>query len=792
MSLTDKIIKNTYYYVFSQIAAILVPLVLTPYIIYKIGEQQFGIYAIVIGFTTSFGLFDLSISSSFIKFISEHYNKNQIKELNHTVNTGFVFYFLFSLMICAAGYLLNDFLLGFINIPPELKEAGRNSLNIALLIFFVNNVFLIYSSVLISIQKMYLTSLMTAITSVLNLAVVFILLSAGFKVEGILISQLITSAVNSVVLFVLAKKSVPELSMKQGLFSTKSFREMGSFGIQMQVSKLAGFFSEKYDEFLLGFFSILNNVTYFNVSTRLLRLARFLPMQLIIQVAPVAAEFKAKEDKEKLRLLFDDSIKYLTLVSVPVAVFMFVFAGEIVRTWLGTGYDISAHILRILLVAQLINLVISSPGNSIIPNTGVPKYQMFEGLIHLGINVVASYLFIKYYGIIGAAYGNGIATIISSLFIFATSLVFFRKNLKEIVLRNYLYPVLISIAAGTLFYFILWFLYKSGFSINSRLSGLAVLAVFFVMYFTLYTGLVVKSDYLNSRNKTVLARLIAKIIPAKYKSGRHYKLQNYEGEKVSIFILTFNKAGALEKCLKGLMPSVRGINSELIIYNNASTDRTKEFLDGFVKEYPGVKIFNSTINSGNNAKSLAAELCTGDYIIGADDDVIEFPQGWVEKMVSAYKSVPEMGYLVTDVIQDDKTNGAKFPEEKYLDREYFGGAVTIQEGPAGGWCFMISRKVYNECGKLLMLKDRKFVFEDGDYQLRTQNRGFKTGILKGLKVYHATGEYYNNLFGNPLMDKYKESVKKLPFTYVVKRKLKSMFSIRGIIRRILNLSESAV
>jgi len=91
-----------------------------------------------------------------------------------------------------------------------------------------------------------------------------------------------------------------------------------------------------------------------------------------------------------------------------------------------------------------------------------------------------------------------------------------------------------------------------------------------------------------------------------------------------------------------------------------------------------------------------------------------------------------------------------------------------------------------------MLKDRKFVFEDGDYQLRTQNRGFKTGILKGLKVYHATGEYYNNLFGNPFMDKYKESVKKLPFTYVVKRKLKSMFSIRGIIRRILNLSESAV
>ncbi|MCI0472837.1 MAG: oligosaccharide flippase family protein, partial [Ignavibacteria bacterium] len=300
MSLTDKIIKNTYYYVLSQVAAILVPLVLTPYIIYKIGGQQFGIYAIVIGFTTSFGMFDLSLSSSFIKFISEHYNKKQVRELNHTVNTGFVFYFLFSLLVCAAGFLLNDILLGLINIPHELKSAGRNSLNIALLIFFVNNVFLIYGSVLISVQKMYLTSLMTIITSLLNLIVVIILLSSGFQVEGILISQLITSAVNSAALFVLAKKSVPELGFGNGFFSMKSFREMGSFGLQMQVSKLAGFFSEKYDEFLLGFFSILNNVTYFNVSTRLLRLARFLPMQLVIQVAPVAAELKANENREKL------------------------------------------------------------------------------------------------------------------------------------------------------------------------------------------------------------------------------------------------------------------------------------------------------------------------------------------------------------------------------------------------------------------------------------------------------------------------------------------------------------
>ena len=120
MSLTDKVIKNTYYYAFSQIATLIIPFILTPFIISKIGEAQFGIYAVVLGITMSFGLFDISISSSFIKFISEYYNKKDIENLNNTINTGFVFYLIFSVLFCLLGYVFKDWILSLINIPPDL------------------------------------------------------------------------------------------------------------------------------------------------------------------------------------------------------------------------------------------------------------------------------------------------------------------------------------------------------------------------------------------------------------------------------------------------------------------------------------------------------------------------------------------------------------------------------------------------------------------------------------------------------------------------------------------------
>ncbi len=96
MTITDKVIKNIAYYFLAQIFTFVFPLFLTPYIIGKIGGVQFGIYALVLGFTGTIGLFDLCLSNSFIKFISEHYNKNQFESLNQVINTGFIFLYICS------------------------------------------------------------------------------------------------------------------------------------------------------------------------------------------------------------------------------------------------------------------------------------------------------------------------------------------------------------------------------------------------------------------------------------------------------------------------------------------------------------------------------------------------------------------------------------------------------------------------------------------------------------------------------------------------------------------------
>ncbi len=513
MSLRDKVIKNTFYHFIAQAFGFLSPFVLTPLIISYIGQTEFGIYAIVLGFIGTFGLLDFSFSASFIKFISEHYNRKQYEELNKTINTGLFFYIFFTIAICAVVLIFSKQVLSLINIPPELFELAEFSLYISLIIFFVATSSTIFVSVLISIQKMYLNSIIGLVINISNFAVTYVLLVSGFGLKGILYAQLGAVIVSVFFNIYLAYKEVPEIRIRFSLLNKATFRSMGSFGLQMQVSRFSSFLSEKYDEFLLGYFSTLGNVTFFNLANRVTRLGKFFPLQLFQQVAPVAAELNANKDEHRLNELFFEATKYLTVFSAPIFLFIFVFSELLITTWLGPGYEMTIYLLRILAVGQLVNLLISAPGNSIIPNMGVPKYLMYEGIISLAVNLVLSFILIKYYGIVGAAIGTTAATLAASTYIYITSAGFFRENPLKFLYKSYFKPIIIAVILCIFVYLIYYYTISFVKLPAGRLSGMLLIIITSGSFFVSYVLILWKSGFLNERDKDNMTKLMRLINP---------------------------------------------------------------------------------------------------------------------------------------------------------------------------------------------------------------------------------------------------------------------------------------
>lgn len=758
MSLTDKVIKNTYYHFLSQIINFIAPLFLTPFIISHIGNTEFGIYAFIIGVTGIFGLFDLSISTSFYKFISEYYNQKKFEELNSVINTASIFYLFFSIVCIVIAMFLRDKFLSAINIAPEFEDKATFTFIIALAAFSMVNTFGIFNSVIVSLQKMYLTSLWGILLSALNFVTVIVVLVSGLGLYGILTAHIFFITCSLFISMFYSFRLIPQMRISPRFFSIRTLKKMFNIGAQMQISKLASFASEKYDEFLLAYFSVIGNVTYFNLATRMTRFGKIIPMQFITQVAPVGAELNAKGKTSLLDTLFEDTTKYLTLVTLPVYVFMILFANDLIYVWIGPGYEISGYLVRIIAFSGIINLLLSAPGNSITPNIGVPKYSMYEGIIYLSINIVLSYLLVKYYGIVGAAYGSAVSTAIAAIYVFYSSVRFFNNSFKSIILSVFSKPVLSVVIASVLSY-PLHYLISDLFSPQGRVESSAALVAAGFVFIFVYTILLIAAKYIHRKEFTIFAKALLFFPPVRTlllrRSNKHKTpAVEYNSEPVSIFIVTHNRLNFLKQCYDSLIRALQDINYELVIWDNNSTDGTKDYLLSLNNSRLKLKLHETNI--GTNAKHYAAEMCTGDFIIGLDDDVIDIPDKAVIRLCEAYINIPSMGYLSTDVVRDSKTNGAKPPEDMYYEIPYFENRFVLQVGPAGGWMFIISRKVYNTIGKFATDNERLFTGEDGNYTMRVIEKGLRTGVLKGLKVYHATDPENNMPYREVYTGKMKE------------------------------------
>lgn len=224
---------------------------------------------------------------------------------------------------------------------------------------------------------------------------------------------------------------------------------------------------------------------------------------------------------------------------------------------------------------------------------------------------------------------------------------------------------------------------------------------------------------------------------------------------VSILIVTYNRRDFFLKCVDSVISTTAGLNREIIIWDNCSTDGTGDAAREYAAKHDFLRYNISGKNEGVNGKSMAFEMAKGDFIACLDDDVIELPENWAVLMMKAFSQEPALGYLALDVVQNEHTTGGKFPEEVYREAKYEDD-IVLQIGPAGGWVFMVPRRVYNDVGKLRIMKDKIFFGEDEDYVKRCEIKGYIYGILKNVKCFHATGPYYNSMYRDVFDNKMKD------------------------------------
>lgn len=203
--------------------------------------------------------------------------------------------------------------------------------------------------------------------------------------------------------------------------------------------------------------------------------------------------------------------------------------------------------------------------------------------------------------------------------------------------------------------------------------------------------------------------------------------------KLTIAIPTYNRCSKLEECVNRVIEYCRGLDVEIIISDNASTDNTQEIVARIIKENPEIRYYRNSENLGFDGNFFNCfKKAWGEYVWLLSDDDILLP-GAIESVLTGLEKDPVCMHLNSSGIENEEPLVVGEPRFKvdglkeYKDRNAF-----IEE--IGIFCTFVSSLVFKT---------------DFVKKIENKEKYFKTNILQS-NVFFETmkndGVYTINTF----------------------------------------------
>jgi len=127
--------------------------------------------------------------------------------------------------------------------------------------------------------------------------------------------------------------------------------------------------------------------------------------------------------------------------------------------------------------------------------------------------------------------------------------------------------------------------------------------------------------------------------------------------RLSFVVPAYNEEAYLPACLESVLAQTRELGDavEIIVVNNASTDRTREVALG----YPGVRVVDEPQKGLTFARQAGFAASTGELIANVDSDSRLTP-GWVQTVLKEFAAEPKLVSLSGPFIYYDMSPSQRF------------------------------------------------------------------------------------------------------------------------------------
>jgi O-antigen/teichoic acid export membrane protein len=405
-----QLVKSSYFRILEIITFTAMSLILTPYLIHHLGNDNYGLWILILSALGWFNFIDLGFSYAIQRNIMLAVEKSDSDRINIVFSVGIVLFFLLGLVAASCILCLAWFpeLLNIQGPSSSIAAVALASLSLKVFLDFLMNSFHgFYGAYLRTDIDANLSTLNTIIKSTL----VFIFIE-DMNIYGAVLATLIADILTHSLKVYFAKKLHPDFKFVFKLVRISEVKALFSFSKHLIASGIASSVNRRVDPIVISYLLGLKYVALYNVINSLVNQVEALVMAIVGVFQPVFIKMVARGGD--VNNIFKQVLSINNVVVLTVYTPLAIFAENFILLWIGEDYTQVGDLAFVLGFAYICRTV-SRPINSLLLAQANHKLLSVVNLFGAIINIILSLWLGSLWGLKGIAIATVIGFFVSNV-----------------------------------------------------------------------------------------------------------------------------------------------------------------------------------------------------------------------------------------------------------------------------------------------------------------------------------------------------------------------------------------
>lgn len=356
-----------------------VALLTTPYIVYKLTPEVYGIYILAISLIGVMSFLDLGLGQGVIKFVSTYAAKNNYRRINEIISMSILIYLIMGIIGFFSIFLLSNWLTKDIfKVSPVHIHMASLAIKIVAIGFVVNFVNGVLSNIPKALQRYDIqVKVQSSIFICSNIsAVVFLYFGKGLIA---VLCTYITFQLVSVFIYILVSKQILPTLRFVPFFRKDVFKEISSFSVFIAVNNITGNIVFRADKIIIALFLGTEAVTYYQIPLMVVQMAYGFINSVSQFLFPAVSYAHSLYNKEWLVRAYVKSTRYVHVATLVITTGLLLLGNSFISLWMGAAFA-----KKVAFAIPIISLVYLFQAISVV------GYWFYNGLGKAWVNTVAS------------------------------------------------------------------------------------------------------------------------------------------------------------------------------------------------------------------------------------------------------------------------------------------------------------------------------------------------------------------------------------------------------------------